>query len=529
MTMKKHKQSPGVTSDSLKRDLKLLFQTDESLCPALPHDMPEPTPEQARRLFDELGLMLNSSPSKSRWTHPSICALKSLDPVSVVLSKARSLVLAAIEKGWSGPPYDPFALAEFQGIQVLPTESVLDARTRFHKGKFVIEFNPNRPAARLRYSIAHEIGHTLFPDCAFAIRNRATHEQMTGDDWQLESLCNVAAAELLMPLGTLHDEVDTRPTIDLVLELRHKYLVSCEAVVNRLIRVSSHPCVAFFARTEPASSRYVIEYRVPSAGIQLDHTLRGHILFEAGSALPATSKIKKCVAIGVKEREETQWAHSASSWNAEYLGISPNNGERLPRVLALCSPPPNQYPSNNGLTFIKGNALSPAGTDSKLLVQLVNDQAQIWGGGFAKQVRVKWPRAQREFRNWSLNRDSLRLGNIHAVPVENDLTLVSVVAQHGFGKSLKGPRIRYDALFHSLTKVTELARHENASVHMPRIGAGEAGGAWTVIEGIIRETLVAGGVRVTIYDLPAKAREFEKQRALSLQFSAPPDVVDEVV
>ena len=61
------------------------------------------------------------------------------------------------------------------GLDKDTAEEILDARTRSGpEGKFTIDFNPQRPAARMRYSIAHEIGHTLFSDCAAAIRNRAS-------------------------------------------------------------------------------------------------------------------------------------------------------------------------------------------------------------------------------------------------------------------------------------------------------------------------------------------------------------------
>ncbi len=41
---------------------------------------------------------------------------------------------------------------------------------------------------------------------------------------------------------------------------------------------------------------------------------------------------------------------------------------------------------------------------------------------------------------------------------------------------------------------------ERASVHMPRIGCGLAGGKWEVVEPLIEEHLSAKGVAVTIYD-----------------------------
>jgi hypothetical protein len=43
--------------------------------------------------------------------------------------------------------------------------------------------------------------------------------------------------------------------------------------------------------------------------------------------------------------------------------------------------------------------------------------------------------------------------------------------------------------------------YHKATVHMPRIGAGQSGGTWDNVEEIVRDTLTAEGVRVTVYDL----------------------------
>jgi hypothetical protein len=98
------------------------------------------------------------------------------------------------------------------------------------------------------------------------------------------------------------------------------------------------------------------------------------------------------------------------------------------------------------------------------------------------------------------------------VSVRDDLTLVSLVAQHGF-KPSAGPRLRYSALSSALEKVAHLAIAKGATVHMPRIGAGEAGGDWRIIEGIVQETLTARGIMVTVYHLQ-EDEDFTKQPLL---------------
>src|SRR5258708_5818325 len=120
-----------------------------------------------------------------------------------LLTRADALTLSAMEAGWSGPPFDPHKLAEFLGIRVIPSADVREAQiVPLSNGSFRIEYNPNKPRARIRFSIAHEIAHTLFPDCAERVRHRFSPQGMTADDLHVEMLCNVAAAAFLMPIAT---------------------------------------------------------------------------------------------------------------------------------------------------------------------------------------------------------------------------------------------------------------------------------------------------------------------------------------
>src|SRR6266404_3744114 len=141
-----------------------------------------------------------STPLASRkWSHPSIVALAgSADPVAVITDRARSVILGATEQGLKGPPFDIFDLATHLKVPVVPREDIRDARTiPGVGGKVTIEFNPNRPRGRVRFSVAHELAHTLFPDCVERIRNRTARTETEHHDAELETLCNLAAAELL--------------------------------------------------------------------------------------------------------------------------------------------------------------------------------------------------------------------------------------------------------------------------------------------------------------------------------------------
>jgi hypothetical protein len=407
------------------------------------------------------------------------------------------------------------------GIRVVPTQDVIDARTRSDdKKRFTIEFNPNRPLARTRYSIAHEVGHTLFPDCAVAVRNRATHQDMKGDEWQLEMLCNVAAAEILMPFGTLQDVTSIRPSVDKILDLRRKYLVSCESVMIRLIRLTEHRCIAFAMRLDANTSRYQVEYLINSP------SWHERVPIAPGFLLPKWSKVAQCTAIGALERVEEKWIAKTKPWYLEFLGVSPYTGETYPRVIGIAFPREQEDELEPGkrIKFVKGDATEPFGGGTKILVQIVNDKALTWGMGFSRQIRKKWPHAQSEFSTWVLSsKREFKLGNMHLSNLRPDLTLASVVAQHGYGPS-KGPRLRYAVLFSALEKIAAIALRQNATVHMPRIGSGEAGGSWNVIEEIIQETLTNSGVYVTVYDLPSAAPRTPQQPA----FEFPRELADEI-
>jgi hypothetical protein len=51
---------------------------------------------------------------------------------------------------------------------------------------------------------------------------------------------------------------------------------------------------------------------------------------------------------------------------------------------------------------------------------------------------------------------------------------------------------------------------------MPRIGSGQAGGSWWIIEELINDTLVNRGICVTVYDLPKDGIKKAQQLSFAL-------------
>ena len=58
-----------------------------------------------------------------------------------------------------------------------------------------------------------------------------------------------------------------------------------------------------------------------------------------------------------------------------------------------------------------------------------------------------------------------------------------------------------EAIEKALSKVAAFATEKGASIHMPRIGCGLAGGTWDKMEPIIIAALANKGVSVPVYDL----------------------------
>lgn len=468
----------------------------------------------AKPVDHDLNLAPSKSPraqSKSRyWTNASVLALAAgREPVDTIAEEARKAILEFTEAGGSVPPLDPFALAEFRRIRVVPREDVRDARTKhLGGGKFMIEFNPNRPRGRVRYSLCHEITHTLFPDCGEKVRNRATHEEMVEDDWQLEMLCNVGAGELLMPFGTLPEFNEQMLSIERLMQLRKDYDVSTEALLLRVARVATSQCCVFSASRRKAGPDYQIDYVRPSKFWQVP--------IPSGFKLPKTSVVRHCTAIGYTETGIEQWLTAVGDVRVECVGIPPYPTQIYPRVMGVIIPTsPSSYVPNK-INYKRGDATDPRDEgECRIIAHIVNDKTPVWGGVFARAVKKRWPWAQTDFERWSAEeKRNLSLGNARLAEVDERLAVFTMVAQRGYGESNK-PRIKYSALKSCLESLAGTAERRGASVHMPRIGSGQAGGNWEAISELIEDALCGRGIKVYVYTLPNASVRRDPQGRLS--------------
>lgn len=438
--------------------------------------------------------------STFKWTNASVKTFaKDADPLIAIEEAARALVLKAREEGWEGPPFNPLHIAEMLDVQLEANSSVADARLVATQTGPKIEFNPRQPRERVRFSIAHEIAHLLFPDWSERVRNRSG--DAAADSWQLEMLCNIAASEIVLPIGSLSAASSISPIEDLMRQ-RRKYDVSAEAFLIRLAKISNQPIGSFVSSptiSEDGVRHYKIDYFVSSPTAPKIRI--------SGMAIPAESIVHRCTAIGHTDRAVESWVTDTPT-QVECVGLTAYPGSVYPRVAGLVRFDQTQE-NHLPIRLLHGDVLELQSGGKKIICQLVNDKAIKWGGGVARKIAKRFPDAEDAFTEQVLNIPRCdRLGRVVFSEANKDLTIASLIGQEGFGPSLF-PRIRYAALQSCLEQVADHAITIGSSIHMPKIGTGSAGGDWPTIEEMLGDVMVRAGLFVTVYDVPPKRVQLE--------------------
>jgi len=154
----------------------------------------------------------------------------------------------------------------------------------------------------------------------------------------------------------------------------------------------------------------------------------------------------------------------------------------------------------NCISYIKGDATSPQLEGNKIIVHVCNDIGG-WGKGFVMAISAKWIAPEKQYRQWYHSKQNFALGEVQLVKVEEDIWIANLIGQRNINKDEFGnPPVRYDAIENGLRKIAVFAKLHTASVHMPRIGCGLAGGKWEQMEPLIVKALCENEIKVTVYD-----------------------------
>src|SRR5271163_2171955 len=158
------------------------------------------------------------------------------------------------------------------------------------------------------------------------------------------------------------------------------------------------------------------------------------------------------------------------------------------------------------IRYVVGDATNPLTSGPKIIAHICNDIGK-WGAGFVMAVSAKWPAVRDAYLEWykqpKTGRYEFGLGRVLYVPVTPHIIIANMVAQAGINSTSrlrrsvdpalslhsgwsKGAPIRYDALEKCLADVASTVSVPSrlASLHMPRIGCGLAGGKWDLVEPI---------------------------------------------
>jgi Zn-dependent peptidase ImmA (M78 family) len=434
------------------------------------------------------------------WNHVSVQQLiiesGNPDPMEEIKIRARDLVLSAFEKGWSGPPYSPIELAKILNFDIIPNDEVRDACIVPKGGKFQIQYNPFQMPTRINFSVAHEIAHTLFSDCAQAIRNR---EERPAENRQLEQLCNAAAAEIQLPYAIFSNDANSVvPSMEGLTELAKKYKASLESVFMRYTEVIDKPCAILIGIFQ-SDDKITIDYYKASRTFAFDLPKQIDI--------PKSSNAYECTSPGWTATDKNvHWDFlDDQNYNVYSIGISPYRRDNKPRVGILILPVSEvkEAPNSGKIVLEYGDATKPRGKGRKIIAQVVNTSAAL-GFGFGKSLAKNYPAVKKSLEEWKGDKHNFKLGKSNLIKVSAELYVFQMLAQKGiFAKDGEIP-LRYNELRKCLIELRETALELDASVHMPAIGAGQAKGDWDIIIGMIHDELVNYKLKVNIYLFPDK-------------------------
>ncbi len=187
-----------------------------------------------------------------RYSDPDILSLARqtgglIDPRFTIRMQARQLLDKLLS--YPGVPANPLErlkiLASLNGIKIRPMnietyqKEKRDAALYRTEVGWLLLYNPNRLARRLLFTIAHEIIHTLFPNSVTGARFRTITNPDSREANELERLCDLGAAELVMPVEDFQTQANGCYTLHNLETLLGYFGTSFEATAYRM--ASAHP------------------------------------------------------------------------------------------------------------------------------------------------------------------------------------------------------------------------------------------------------------------------------------------------
>lgn len=191
-------------------------------------------------------------------SHPSIQALLALangesSPEQIVRTRCREMVAWAKRQGWDGPPYSPFQLASLNGIRTKEVQHDIGAEARIFcdfaaDGLAKIEYRTDIVSdRRLRFTVFHELAHTVFPDCYSNPRYANAIGDQSIAEKEFEKLCDIGASELMFPREDLRQRMSQMDSgFDGIRRVSDEFIASIEATTVQCLQETDERMAAVF-------------------------------------------------------------------------------------------------------------------------------------------------------------------------------------------------------------------------------------------------------------------------------------------
>ncbi|EGD34062.1 MULTISPECIES: macro domain-containing protein [unclassified Capnocytophaga] len=150
--------------------------------------------------------------------------------------------------------------------------------------------------------------------------------------------------------------------------------------------------------------------------------------------------------------------------------------------------------------YLKADA-TLAQTEGKIIITHICNDIGAWGKGFVLALSRRWKTPEKQYKDWYKQREGFHLGAVQFVQVTENIWVANIIGQHKIYEEKGLPPIRYNAVKEALQKVAAFAIEKQASIQMPRMGCGLAGGSWENIEPIIEQTLLQNDIEVFVCDI----------------------------
>ena len=166
--------------------------------------------------------------------------------------------------------------------------------------------------------------------------------------------------------------------------------------------------------------------------------------------------------------------------------------------------------------YVIGDATDPIVRDNEnsLIVHCCNTLG-FWGAGFVVPLGKRYPKAKESYKQYIEKNGKGHLADVDEVKVADNIYVENLIGQSFLYKQPNGQiPCNYLAIELGFRSIIEkwMAKTENYSIHMPRIGCGLAGGDWKTIENIIQRIFIdIADVDVFVYDLKDDGKtEYER-------------------